>query len=242
MWKTLLLIGLPLAGACMGASTDIDFDLDRYKAAVGDGFEKIPQSREIEALLGDSDHFISYNGSLEVGQDWNTEVYFDGRYCLTMQVEVRTDRRFSKIVKVLGEPKFYLEEIARVEVNGDRILARNGQHFQFGPKEWAKVVKAKGDFSVIGIKLKRNQPVQDFDKYAKAMRDPRVQVHPDKRKANGGSEKQDLRGHGRIPPKAEAETDQGWVVAASAWHSADTWWTGGILPKGPSDHNEVGIP
>ena len=36
--------------------------MGRYKNAVKDGFTKIPQAAEIEDLLGEADHFISYTG------------------------------------------------------------------------------------------------------------------------------------------------------------------------------------
>ena len=182
MWERRLLFALPMIALCISACSDIDFDLERYKGAVRDGFKKIPQSREIEELLGDADHFISYSGSRSIGQQWNTEVYFAGRYSLTMQVEVKVDRAFSKIVEVVGEPKFYLVEIAHVErLNDGRVGGGNGEGFVFGPKDWSKVVKAKGDFSVIGIKLKLHQPVKDFDRYVKAARRQSSRSTPRKR-------------------------------------------------------------
>ena len=182
-----MILGLTVGGLCMGGCSDIDFDLERYKGAVKDGFDKIPQSKEIEELLGDADHFISYSGNRSVGQDWNTKVYFAGRYCLTMQVEVKVDRRFSRITKVTGQPKFYLVETIRVDLNRNGTVgALHGQGYQFGPEDWKKVVAAKGDFSVIGIHLKLNRPVPNFDKYVKAMRRPCIQVHPHDRTA--GSE------------------------------------------------------
>ena len=112
---------------------------------------------------------------------WNTEVYFDGRYCLTMQVIVKVDRQFSKIVEVVGEPKFYLIETESVELLKDGRVAANAgsQQYEFGLSDWNKVVAAKGDLSAIGIHLKRNQAVAHFDRYVQAMRGPRIQVRPD---------------------------------------------------------------
>jgi hypothetical protein len=40
---------------------------------------------------------------------------------------------------------------------------------EFGAAEWKKVVEAKGDFSVIGIQLKRNSPVPNWDKYTQQL-------------------------------------------------------------------------
>ena len=149
---------------------------------VKDGFTKIPQAGEIEDLLGEADHFISYSGSGEK-QDWNTEVYFAGRYRLTMQVGVKVDRSLSKIVEVIGEPKFRLGETTRVEVDlGGSVRAFSDepcQHAEFGVTEWNKVVQAKGDFSVVGVAIKKRQPVPNFEQFVEAMRRGRGQVRPD---------------------------------------------------------------
>ncbi len=153
-----------------------DFDIQRYQKAVRDGFTKIPEACEIEELLGQADHFISYQGSTPV---WNTEVYFGGRYSLTMQVIVKVDKEFGKILEVVGEPKFYLVETERVVQQGAVFAAYAADDFKFGLSEWRKVVAAKGDFSAIGIHLKRNQPVANFDRFVEGMRRPRIQVRPE---------------------------------------------------------------
>ena len=179
-----LAIGAVFTGGC-------GFNLGRYKNAVKDGFAKIPQAAEIEDLLGEADHFISYSGP-GVKQDWNTEVHFAGRYCLTMQVDVKVNSSFSKIVEVIGEPKFYLGEITGVEVFPDGTVGASSdqgcQYAEFGLKEWNKVVQAKGDFSVVGVPIKKGQPVPNFEKYVEATRRPRIQVRPDQA------------GRARIPP------------------------------------------
>jgi hypothetical protein len=88
--------------------------IERYKMGVKSGFKKIPEAKQIEDLLGEADHFISYSGA-NVPQEWNTEVFFGGRYVLTMQIVVETSFDFSKVTKVKGEPKFYLSEVAQVD-------------------------------------------------------------------------------------------------------------------------------
>ena len=136
--------------------------LDRYKMAVKSGFKKIPEAAQIEQLLGEADHFISYSGP-NVPQEWNTEVYFGGRYEFTMQVEVEVSYDFSAITKVKGEPKFYLSEVSRVRhypngTWGNDYDGNNERHF--GRAESRKIVDAKGDFSAIGIKLKQGPAVR----------------------------------------------------------------------------------
>ena len=155
--------------------------MERYRRAVKSGFKKIPEAKQIEDLLGEADHFISYSGP-SVPQDWNTVVYFGGRYELAMQVVVETLFDFSEVTKVKGEPKFYFYEVSRVERYphgqwGADYNAASERHF--GRAEWQRVVAAKGDFSVIGIRLNRGPPVADFDHFVRAFRKDIVRVAPD---------------------------------------------------------------
>lgn len=134
---------------------------------------------QIEDCFGEADHFISYSGP-NVPRDWNTEAFFYGRYTLTMQVEVKTDSAFSEITEVVGEPKFYLREVREIlrVPDGTPSEARFAGEWRFGKDDWKKVHDAKGDFSVIGIAIKKDQPVQDFEGYAKAVKEPRIRVRP----------------------------------------------------------------
>ena len=159
---------------------DINYTEKGYKKAVLSGLDMIPEARQIEELLGDADHFISYSGSRSVGNDWSTKVHFYGRYVLTMKVPVRMGYQFDEVLEVLDEPTFYLHEVRSIEFHGnDKIPGASfnarGQHI-FSREDWAKVYKAKGDFFVIGIKLKKNQPVKDFEKYVQAVRSHYVKV------------------------------------------------------------------
>jgi hypothetical protein len=177
--------------------------MERYKMAVKSGFKKIPEARQIEDLLGEADHFISYSGP-NVPQDWNTVVRFGGRYELAMQVVVETSFDFSEVTKVKGEPRFYFYEVSRIVhyPNGKFGCYYNGaSERHFGRAEWRKVVAAKADFSVIGIRLKRGPSVPDFEKFVRAVRRDAVRVSPydsddnagaksDEEGRNGGVERQ----------------------------------------------------
>ena len=76
--KACISLAAAISVILMGGCQRSGFNMERYKNAVKDGFTKIPQACEIENLLGEADHFISYSGP-DVRQDWNTEVYFAGR-------------------------------------------------------------------------------------------------------------------------------------------------------------------
>ena len=152
----------------------------QYRAAVRSGFKKIPETLEIEELFGESDHFITHYGMEEGPLIWNTEVFFYGRYSLTMQVSVQLNGRYGEIVRVLDEPKFYFHEVGSINITERGLVgAKIAVDKRFGQAEWKKLVAAKGDFSAIGISVHRDRAVEGFDKYVKAQREPRMQVRPD---------------------------------------------------------------
>ena len=67
-----------------------------------------------------------------------------------------------------GKPEFYLHEIESIEDLGDGRIQINSakdhaRHLRFGSNEWAKVVAAKGDYSVLGYSMVTNKPLPRFD-------------------------------------------------------------------------------
>lgn len=128
------------------------------------GYPMIPQAKQIDHLFGPAWHQTSNYQEPNV-VEWITTALFAGRYELTMRVHVEVDR-LGNVSKVIGEPRFMLGEVARVE--GREVSY--GQWHEFGAEEWEKVVKAKDDFSVIGIRLDRDNPVHGFVEYKKMVR------------------------------------------------------------------------
>ncbi len=156
-----------------------DFDIENYTRAVKSGFTKIPAALEIEALYGEADHFISYSGP-NVDKKWRTEVFFDGRYILTMEIVVKTNQSFNEVIEVVGEPSFFLSEASEIIVPKERgVETTFSGDWKFGLEEWRTLFKAKGDFSAIGIILKKNQPVNNFESYVESKKRLRVRVRPD---------------------------------------------------------------
>jgi hypothetical protein len=153
--------------------------MKNYTQAVKSGFKKIPEAMQVERLFGEADHFISYSGP-NVKQDWNTVVFFYGRYELTMQVDVKTNAAFSEVTEVVGEPKFYLLEIKEI-TGADAGGARYNGSAQrtFGLTDWKKLYDAKGDFSVLGITIHKDRPVDNFDRFVRGVKEPRIRVRPD---------------------------------------------------------------
>jgi hypothetical protein len=92
-----------------------------------------------------------------------------GRYELRMDVPVQYSEDHRKIAGY-GAPSCYLQEVASVITRDDGAGGTELGGTQAGPlqkhfglKEWEALVGAKGDFSVIGCEIKKDNPVPNFD-------------------------------------------------------------------------------
>lgn len=133
---------------------------------VRSGYRLIPEAEQIDDLLGPAWHQTSNYSEPDI-VEWQTDALFGGRYELIMLVPLRIDRRSGNVLKVLGKPEFVLCEIVSITLRPDGSIegVSNGESHQFGLTDWQKVVAAKGDFSGIGVQMKRGGAVANFDKY-----------------------------------------------------------------------------
>ena len=130
----------------------------------------------MEALFGDGDHFITHYGMGSGPKEWNSEVFFQGRYVLTLQVDVAINYWNNEVEKIVSSPKFYLVEVdSTVRENvGTGANSLNG--WEFDEAKWKKLLQAKGDWSAIGINVRTNDPVVGFEDYVKGLRAPRIKI------------------------------------------------------------------
>lgn len=153
-----------------------------YNRAILSGLAKIPEAVQFDEVFGKDnvDHFISHSGTRKAGNVWTSTVNFGGRYELSMQIPVKMGRSFDEVLTVQGSPMFVLMEISEISlengVSGRMNSSFEKQYGHFDAAKWKKVYEAKGDFSVIGIPLKKDQPVVGFDEYVAASRRDRIRV------------------------------------------------------------------
>jgi hypothetical protein len=148
----------------------------------------------MEELFGDMDHFISHFGFSQETNNWHSEVYLYGRYRLQMTVKVKVDYK-NKTVEQVGEPQFGIFESDRiydVYEPGDKMGEDVGNQRLFGAKEWDEIYANRGDFSVIGFPLIKDDPVEGFEEFVAGVRKPRLKVlfYPDY-STRGESEQKD---------------------------------------------------
>lgn len=131
------------------------------------GLSQVQPAAMMDELFDDCRHYIVYEGR-ESQSTWNSTAYFGDKYQLTMQVPVDIESNDSG--SVIGEAKFYLDEIESVSVSSSgQIGASFSGNFRFDETQWRKVYNSGGDFGSIGLLLKTT-PVPNFQRYANASR------------------------------------------------------------------------
>src|SRR5207248_6442046 len=127
------------------------------------------------ALFGEGDHFITHYGFKPGPKEWTTEVFFGGRYTLSLKVDVDVDYKTQTIKTSVSTPKFYLFEVGSVQ-RGARGVEGADISNQWILEEgtWKKLVQAKRDGSAVERPVRTKSTVEDFDAYARGWRAPVV--------------------------------------------------------------------
>lgn len=148
-----------------------------YRATVLSGIGILPWPKQMETLFGEGDHFITHYGFDTQPKQWNTEVYFGGRYVLTLQVDVAINHKDKSVVTNTTPATFYLTDMGIIHKMPDgSMTTRPANGWILDEEQWSRLVAAQGDWSAVGISLRSNDPVPDFDEYVRAKREPRVRV------------------------------------------------------------------
>lgn len=141
------------------------------------GIKTVPHVQELRQFFSNAPtiHFIEQLG-LRIGDTkrkpahWNTVLWFGGRYVLTYQTLVVPDY-IAHSLKQPQNPVFVLCEITNITYGGRGADFDPAGGRSFGEADWNKIIAAKGDFSVIGIHLKTNAPVEGIESYISAWRE-----------------------------------------------------------------------
>jgi hypothetical protein len=152
---------LLLIGACAckkrGGSPMDDYKLAVISALNGNGYPA-----EFNRLYPGASNIISYFTGA-IGQPaWTSSIGLHDRYVLKMHHIIEFGKARTNIVSS-GSPMFYLYEVPSItpRTNG-------GFNYQmrdiatFGLNGWRRLVESKGDFSILGITLETNKPVEHF--------------------------------------------------------------------------------
>jgi hypothetical protein len=136
---------------------------EAHSRALKSGLETIPSVKEFIDLYPDCDNYFSYFTGEAGTTTWRSRTGLYGRYILDMSVEVELDDSRSNVT-AFGEPHFSLVEIRNINSGpeGSAEIFYTDCQLRFGPKEWEKVVKTRGDLSVLGLEVVKDHPVPGF--------------------------------------------------------------------------------
>ena len=162
-WLVVSLIVLACVGCGKSASK-----MDDYRTTLRSGQKEIPWVATVERYFPakNIDHFITHYGFDSDPKEWQTVVYFEGRYRMQITQDVEIDYRKNRIVRALGEMKFVINEVAEIEAKN--LGASYSGQARGGPKEWKNFEDAKGKLSSLPLRIRLNDPVANFDAYRAA--------------------------------------------------------------------------
>ena len=154
-----------------------DNQMSDYIQTVKSGINSLPWPKEMEALFGEGDHFITHYGFSPGPKEWHTDIFFGGRYELALQVDVEIDYEKNLVKTNTSPPKFYLSEVESLIRKPNRpVGAKIAHEWILDEAKWKKLVQSKGDWSAIGIPVKTNSPIPGFDEYVNGWRAPVVKI------------------------------------------------------------------
>jgi hypothetical protein len=132
-----------------------------YEAAIKSGRATIPWVSAFQHLYPDAQHYITHYNIKGGNRSWGSRAYLYGRYEIGMEIPNVTFDASDRNVTGWGQPKFFVVEVTKVDVEKRSI--EHGQGVQFGPDKWRDLEAAKGDPSAVGIKVVKTDPVPNFD-------------------------------------------------------------------------------
>jgi hypothetical protein len=144
-------------------------DKEGHAKSVRFGVDNDPVVMGFAALFGSQKnvgHWICYYDGYGGDPEWRSFCILFDRYALTLAFDIkvnRTNKSFTRTSPV----KLYLLEVTSVEVSKDQdigISCKFGEQWVIEESQWLELVESGGDFDQIGIKLKKNSPVDGIDR------------------------------------------------------------------------------
>ena len=182
MKNSIVLVGAVMAFFLFGCGSENPRkQLSAYKITVGSGLVELPWPSQIESLFGEADHFIVHYGFLGGGlkdEEWQSVVYFGGRYELALSVQVKVDYGKNQVVKSVSPPLFYLKEIQSIDAitSDGGVDASVANVWVINEEKWKKLFDAKGDWLAIDISVDLKNPMPEFENYVQSCRRDRIKV------------------------------------------------------------------
>jgi len=168
-----VLIVLSSIASCQKATENaLDFyarqklkETQEYSNALNDALVNVPCARDFKKSFPLSrESFTSFTGKRGT-PNLICMAGLYGRYVLRMDVEVTFDSSRTKVLSY-GDPIFCLVEVIGISpLPDDRVAITSTSIKEFGEELWKTIVEHSGDFSTVGIELRKDDPVPGFDQH-----------------------------------------------------------------------------
>lgn len=140
-----------------------------YEATLKHSEASVPYHSQFKALFPDSIIYFSYFANPAMTPILQGDGFLYGRYEISMSVDVEIDHD-TRQVRRYGEPSFMLLEVSEVEQLSDgrySVSYNVSSERSFDKNEWQRLVESGGDFSLLGLDLIMDQPIEGFEGYQK---------------------------------------------------------------------------
>ena len=170
--KCILLVFMVLLISCKGK-----YNWDNFKECIKSVPEVMSYPMEIESIGEWSHHSIGkYQKANQEKYEWNSHVYFGGRYEIVLIIDVQLNSTHSKVTEVLSEPRFRLYVYKNIEEEGR--LSEYEEDIEFSLKEWQDMLRHKDNFEKMLEVLKvqyNSKPLELFEKMVNLTRPTKSQ-------------------------------------------------------------------
>jgi hypothetical protein len=126
------------------------YSMTSYRSAILSGRALIKPALEIETQFPKTEHMIIMFGATGSDEhEWQTVSFFGGRYELTMTVNVILSSDGTKILKVVGEPTFYLSVCQKILDDGGGATYIGSRYQKFGLQKWNEFRDSEFDLKTL---------------------------------------------------------------------------------------------
>jgi hypothetical protein len=162
--------GIALLTACNRSSDSMSFSeaymkaqKNNYDMAIQSGLQGNSIPGQFNRLFPNAVNGISYYTG-EIGSSkWYSKTGLYGRYVVRMFCEIKLDKARTNIIS-MGPPGFDMGELTKITLNPNGSTSIQTRPVApISLDTWQRLVDAKGNFQAVGIILKTNQPVENFE-------------------------------------------------------------------------------
>lgn len=144
----------------LGVSNQVS---SNYDAAIRSGIQGNSYPAQFNQLFPGTQNIISYYTGSAGAPAWTSSAGLYGRYVFKMHLSIALDKGRTNIISY-GPPTFYVYEITNIvpgEYDNPRVsMVQQATFFSY---DWLRLLQATGDFAILGITLKTNEPVKGFE-------------------------------------------------------------------------------